>query len=353
MSNEVINSAYRTRLGNSPAKAVLIVLADAADNAGWGFPKVERLVASTELKLRTVRRVLQIFEEIDLVTCQPVEGEFYKYAFQINLKALGTDLKEPFAARFRLAQRQQSILDAAVEEEVVCETASVELFADAVVVKTVCETGKAVCETGKAVCETEPPHPHKGGTIIEPPLNLLVFPGAVLAPPGEERKAKAPIRAKAQTKAKATAPADLRHTLCRLAIVAYAKFKGVVLPWDGSEARALSLLLQSAPELTLQRFQTCLNHRAHSPGTSHGERPRLWLPHITRYQDGPLNQFGKTGDARGNGNFKGKTESSLDAAQQALAVIAGREASGYYEAAGQVGRATTGEARPGRLPGAV
>jgi hypothetical protein len=352
VSNEVTNSAYRTRLGNPTAKAVLVVLADAADAAGYGWPSVERVAGSSELNLRTVRRMLQIFEEINLVARQRVEGKFYKYAFQINLRVLGTDLKQPFAARFRLAQRQPLILDA---EEV--EAASVELFADAAAVKVVCETAsvepfadavvvETVCETEIAVCETEPPHPHIGGTIIEPPWNLLAFPGETVAPAKAKRKAKAPIRAKAN----ATAPADPRHTPFRLAIVTYAKFKDVVLAWDGSEARALSLLLQSAPGLTLERFQACLNHRARSPGTPHGERPRLWLSNITKYQDGPLNQFGKTGDI--HGTFKGKTESSLDAAQQAIAVIASREASGYYAASGQAGRSAPGQAGHGRLLGA-
>lgn len=87
---------------------------------------------------------------------------------------------------------------------------------------------------------------------------------------------------------------DPRHVSFRTAIEAYAAHMRVKLPWDGSEAKQLDLLLKSSPDLNLAEFQACLNHRARSPGTPHGERPRLWLPNILKYQQGPLNEFGKT-----------------------------------------------------------
>jgi hypothetical protein len=87
---------------------------------------------------------------------------------------------------------------------------------------------------------------------------------------------------------------DPRHAAFKAAVMAYAAFKRVKLAWDGSEAKALDLLLKSLPEMTVQEFQACLNNRAHSSGVPHGERPRVWLPHIAKYQQGPLNEFGKT-----------------------------------------------------------
>jgi hypothetical protein len=143
---------------------------------------------------------------------------------------------------------------------------------------------------------------------------------------------------------------DPRHVLFKDAVDKYADFKGVELPWDGSEAKALALLLNSLPQMTVDDFKACLNNRAKSPGIPHGERPRVWLPHIAKYQQGPLNEFGKTGE--GNGKFAGKTESSLDAAQQAIAIFAQREAAGYYRPIGEAGGEASGEAGSRRLLGA-
>jgi len=122
-----------------------------------------------------------------------------------------------------------------------------------------------------------------------------------------------------QKPSRAAREGDPRHGLFRGAVEAYAAFKRVKLPWNGSEARALVVLLRSAPELTLEEFQACLNHRARSPGTPHGERPRVWLPHILKYQQGPLNPFGKTEEANSaTRNNRTKTERSEDAALEYL-----------------------------------
>ena len=90
---------------------------------------------------------------------------------------------------------------------------------------------------------------------------------------------------------------DPRQQAFRAAVMAYAKRMRVKLQWDGSEAKVLHRLLASLPEMSLAEFQECLAHRAHSPGTPHGERPRVWLPRILRYQQGPLDQYGKTMEA--------------------------------------------------------
>jgi hypothetical protein len=117
---------------------------------------------------------------------------------------------------------------------------------------------------------------------------------------------------------------DPRHVAFRLAIQSYTTYKAVEFIWDASEAKQLSLLLSAAPDLTLLTFQACLNHRARSPGTPHGERPRLWLPNVLKYQEAPLNEFGKTGAA--NGNRNSKTSGNINAAQSAFDLLDAREA---------------------------
>lgn len=131
---------------------------------------------------------------------------------------------------------------------------------------------------------------------------------------------------------------DPRHVDFKAAIMAYAVFKGVTLAWDGSEAKALALLLASAPDLDLTAFRACLNNRARSPATPHGERPRLWLPHILRYQQGPLNEFGKVGES--NGFAKGKTARSIDAAAEASAIIEQQRQQALRQEAGNLAPAS-------------
>jgi hypothetical protein len=88
------------------------------------------------------------------------------------------------------------------------------------------------------------------------------------------------------------AASDQRHVPFKLACEIYAKHKGVTFVWDGGEAKILASLLAASPDLTLGIFQQCLNHRAKSQ-VPHGERPREWLGTILKYQEGPLNEYGK------------------------------------------------------------
>lgn len=147
---------------------------------------------------------------------------------------------------------------------------------------------------------------------------------------------------KAQKPSRVKAASDPRHASFRSAVMAYSAFKGVKLPWDGSEASTLDKLLKSSPDLTLAEFQTCLNHRARSPGTPHGERPRLWLPNVLKYQQGPLDQFGKTQEVS-IGNHS-KTAATVNAAQAAIGIIRERQARADRAASGEAGSAPAGEA---------
>jgi hypothetical protein len=132
-----------------------------------------------------------------------------------------------------------------------------------------------------------------------------------------------------------TVKTDPRHLPFRLACETYARFKSVAFVWDASEARALSLLLKASPRLSLLDFQMCLTNRARSPGTAHGERPRLWLPNITRYQQGPLNRFHQREEINGNnlGNRKATAANEALARAQARVVEEDRD---HETAAGDV-----------------
>ena len=67
MAAENYGPAWSTRINNSPAKQLLVLLANECGVSGNGTPRFELLVARSELSPRTVRRLLQVFEAIGLI----------------------------------------------------------------------------------------------------------------------------------------------------------------------------------------------------------------------------------------------------------------------------------------------
>jgi hypothetical protein len=92
MSVEVVTPAYKTKLGNASAKLVLVLLAEHANDEGFCFPSVEYIADRTELSVRQVLRVIQVFRNIGLVVKYKATGEHYDYYFVISLEKLGVDI---------------------------------------------------------------------------------------------------------------------------------------------------------------------------------------------------------------------------------------------------------------------
>ena len=64
MSNIALSWAFKCHVGNASAKAVLVYLADRADDDGTAaYPKIATIVAVTELSERTVRTALKTLQE--------------------------------------------------------------------------------------------------------------------------------------------------------------------------------------------------------------------------------------------------------------------------------------------------
>lgn len=64
MSNIALSWAFKCHVGNASAKAVLVYLADRADDDGTAaYPKIETIVNVTELSERTVRSSLKLLQE--------------------------------------------------------------------------------------------------------------------------------------------------------------------------------------------------------------------------------------------------------------------------------------------------
>lgn len=132
---------------------------------------------------------------------------------------------------------------------------------------------------------------------------------------------------------------DERHVPFRNVLEAAWKAKSQLeMPWDAGEAKQLASLLAANPTLTEEAFRELLRNR-HKSQVNHSERPRQWIARLTDYGNGPLDQFGKPLGA-GNGTFKGKTESTVDAAQRVIEAIENRNASGSfgYPQTGETGR---------------
>lgn len=68
-------------------------------------------------------------------------------------------------------------------------------------------------------------------------------------------------------------------------------------PWDGSEAKQLSLLLKASPTMTVQEFARALYYYSLSGNITPGERPRKFLPRIHDYTVKPIDRFGKDPDS--------------------------------------------------------
>ncbi|MDR3741616.1 MAG: hypothetical protein P4L40_21565 [Terracidiphilus sp.] len=159
MSWENVKDAYRTRLGNPAAKEVLALVVDEANAEGLAFVGLDRVVYLTEVKKRTVQRVLQVFEVIGLVsrTEAMLKGRVLP-AFQVDLVKLGSDLRQPYAEAYSVAQKKpfgKRRSDAA--GSVAATRGSV-----AATRGSVAATRGSVAATRGSVAATQPPHPHKG-----------------------------------------------------------------------------------------------------------------------------------------------------------------------------------------------
>lgn len=298
MSNEVTVPAYKTKLGNSTAKGILILLADHSNSSGFSFPSIETIADRAELSKRQVLRVIQVFQEIGLVERKKVKGQNYKHSFQINLSLLETDLKSKFKAAFKSAQKKS-----------VSETPSADTG------KNVSATPKDVSETQKSVSETLPPDPLLGRTINEPSGNLLpkdkpsVLSDSPDDAPGEEPPKEDPPKQE-----------FTKTHLFRLDFDKYFQYKnGAPAPWDKKEASRLSNWIKANPTITQEQWLTILRNRARSP-VGHAKPLSVWVGVALGWLQGPADDWGKAIKIGAtNGNVPtGKADRNLEILQRSL-----------------------------------
>ena len=71
----------------------------------------------------------------------------------------------------------------------------------------------------------------------------------------------------------------------------YQSVNGISCPWDGSEAAALTKMLKANPSWTPDEWRVMILNHFESE-KANGERPRIWLPNISKWALGPLDKFG-------------------------------------------------------------
>jgi hypothetical protein len=68
---------------------------------------------------------------------------------------------------------------------------------------------------------------------------------------------------------------------------------GEEMPWDGSDAKQLDSVAKSVPTLDEDKFHKWLLNYAASENINPADRPRVFLPRINSYGNGPLDKFGR------------------------------------------------------------
>lgn len=91
MSGHALSWAYKQTTGSAAAKAVLVKLADNANDAGVCWPSIERIATETELGRRTVNRKLKELEEAGFLSVRPRrEGQRQATnVYQLHLNSQG------------------------------------------------------------------------------------------------------------------------------------------------------------------------------------------------------------------------------------------------------------------------
>ncbi len=83
---------------------------------------------------------------------------------------------------------------------------------------------------------------------------------------------------------------DRRHVEIREYILSLQRQCEVPEQWNGRCARALSAWLKSNPHVTIEQAQQYVLNKFLSD-EPRGDSPCRWLPDLSRYAEGPLNEY--------------------------------------------------------------
>jgi uncharacterized protein YdaU (DUF1376 family) len=124
----------------------------------------------------------------------------------------------------------------------------------------------------------------------------------------------------------AMSESEPRFRRCKDVIASYwSRHTSLAMEWGKQEQGQLGRFLRSNPGLTSEGFARLVGNRENSLNVNHGVRPMVWIPKLTEYAHGPLNEFNKPMGGE-SGRSKGKTASSVSAARAAIEAIENRSA---------------------------
>lgn len=125
-------------------------------------------------------------------------------------------------------------------------------------------------------------------------------------------------------------PKDSRHKRVQCLLMnAYREQTGAQCPWDGSDAKQLKSFLDSLPDWSDSQISQCLGNMYDSTGFAKSTRPRGYLPTLSKYLSGPLDEFGKAKRETYVNKGKQRQDASNDAIGAALARITGKAAGDF------------------------
>ena len=258
MSIAWISSAWKQGPADPIERYVYVAIGDNANDEGEAFPSLPTIADKTRLSLSTIRRAIASMEDSGWLEVTRGLGAGNRSHYRLKKVSEG-----------KVSQRKLSLGKVSVRRK------------------------KGVTQTQKGVTQKNPPNPLIGVNVINRQEPLLA-----------EREEGRP---------------DDRHTPFRAATQEYwdSENPDIGMPWDGSEGKALSLLLKANPHLDLEAFKVLLRNR-HQSEVSHAERPRKWLDRVTDYACGPLDRYGKPKEAS-NGTTVNRAQQRTNGNLAALA----------------------------------
>jgi hypothetical protein len=180
-------------------------------------------------------------------------------------------------------------------------------------------------------------HQTGAGRAPEPVIELVIE-------PGREPKDFAKPKASRNKAVKQLSFSDSRFTPFREAFGKYYQHKvGAPAPWEAKEATQLSRWLKANPTITLEQWQTLLQHRNKSP-VNHATPLSSWIGKALTWLEKPQDDFGR--EVRNGAVSHSKTGGNLAVVRRALA---GRKHSGFVGENGNTSPSSAGRGNAGPL----
>jgi hypothetical protein len=324
--------------------SVLVALCRYASNDDHTcFPSLEVVAKVAHLTLRTVQRTMPSLVERKLITIrEKANGRGHRNKFKINATLLRElKSKDDTTTSFMDGDEEESTqtkgdtVTPFVEQERVTLSP---LKGDIVTLQRVtpCRLkGDIDASYIGRICQES-----VRSESVSESVSLVLTPVEIPSPRGEK---KAP---------------DTRTKPFREALKKYYTEKAkMAMGWDERDGKQLSAFLAAYPSLTIDDWQTILEHRAQSEGVTHSQRACYWLARAADYMLGPLDRYNKPrngGNTNGNGKQSRDFTDIADTSRDALEILERMDTPAYLSGGSNQTRSASRQIResaPGQALG--